>query len=97
MLKIKDNIDLKELEKYLIKLNIMDDNECAYSNVYCAIHKKDIDEIKNNCIDDYNVMFFINENNEIDYCTYSEMIDFEFVLDKVYDLIKADLVEKVGE
>jgi hypothetical protein len=28
MLKIKDGVDLKELEKYLLKLNIMDEEKC---------------------------------------------------------------------
>lgn len=96
MLKIKKE-KLNELGNYLRKLNIMDDMECIYTNVYCAVKNSDLEFIKNSCINDYNVMFFINKKNEIDYCTYPEMIDFEFVLDKVYDLIKDDLVEKVDE
>ena len=96
MLKIKDNVDLKELEKYLLKLNIMDGDKCIYTNVYCCISQDNKQYLENNCIDDYFVNFFINEHKEIDFCLYSEMINWREVFNGVYDLIKDGLVEKVG-
>ena len=75
----------------------MDDMECDYSNVYCCVSESNKEHIENNCIQDYNVEFFINKNNEIDYCTYPECRSEDVILDKLYDLIKADLVEKVSE
>ena len=95
MLKIKDNV--KELEKHLIKLNIMDGDDCKYSNVYCCIREDDYKYIKNNCIEDYFVEFFINKDNAVDYCTYPECRDEEYILDKIYDLIQSGLVEKVED
>ena len=75
MLKIKDGVDLKELEKYLLKLNIMDEEKTLYKNVYCCVSEFNKDEIKNDRIEDYNVEFFINKKREIDYCTYPECRD----------------------
>lgn len=95
MLKIKDNIDLKELEKHLLKLNIMDGDECRYTNVYCCISQDNKKFIENNCIDDYFVNFFINKQNKIDFCTYPEMLNWREVFNGIYDLIKDGLVEKV--
>ncbi len=46
MLKIKDGVDLKELEKYLLKLNIMDEEKTLYKNVYCCVSEFNKDEIK---------------------------------------------------
>ena len=93
MLKIKDNE--KELEKHLIKLNIMDGDECIATNVYCCIEKENKEYIKNNCIDDYLVEFFIDKNNEISYCQFPECRNEEVILDKIYDLTKANLTYKV--
>ena len=96
MLKIKDNVDLKELEKYgFIKVNIMDGNECIFTNVYCAMNDRDKEYIENNCINDYFFQFFINEDNEIDYCCYPEQRSGTFIENKLYDLIKDGLLEKV--
>lgn len=97
MLKIKDGVDLKELEKYLLKLNIMDEEKTLYKNVYCCVSEFNKDEIKNDRIEDYNVEFFINKKREIDYCTYPECRDETKILDKIYDLIQAGLVEKVED
>lgn len=98
MLKIKDGIDLKELEKYgFIKVNIMDGDECVFTNIYCAINDEDKIYIENNCINDYFVQFFINEDNEVDYCCYPEQRSETFIENKFFELIKDELVEKVGE
>ena len=74
MLKIKDNVDLKELEKYgLYKTK-------AYrSYVYT----------------DKNIG--VEENRTINTWDYLECTDLDEYNDVLYDLIKAGLVEKVGE
>lgn len=73
MLKIKDNVDLKELEKFGFK----------YINDKCfiSIH--------------YKQAFFITPNE--DKIIVPERIIEGNDLDILYDLIKSDLVEKVGE
>ena len=92
MLKIKDNVDLKELEKY--------------GFVYCK--RNDYGKITNEIIyrnnkEDINI--FVDDNNEYiprilfmmnDISSYQESTCFMFS-NTLYDLIKADLVEKVEE
>lgn len=98
MLKIKDNVDLKELEKYgFIKLNIMDDDDCIETKVYCAIQKDNKCFIENNCINNYFVEFYFNDNREIDYCCYPEQRSESFFNNIIFDLIKDGLVEKVED
>ena len=99
MLKIKDNVDLKELKKYGFKQTI--------KNTYYIekIYKADED---NELFKDFNIQIVINPytniydkkiNNKLIGCfnTRDDEIDEQFDLDTLYDLIKADLVEKVGE
>lgn len=74
MLKIKDNIDLKELENFGFKLN--DDEE----------YQLTIE--KNNCR-----TICVVENDRTIYIQSIGYVVQE--LDVLYDLIKADLVEKV--
>lgn len=71
MLKIKDNVDLKELEKFGFQQ--------GQEGCYNYIVKKDYMVV---CVN-------ADENREI-YC-------HDCGLDLLYDLIKADLVEKVAE
>ena len=84
MLKIKDNVDLKELEKYGFEYFI---NGCGTYG-YCFLTKRGFitivekDEEFNN---EYNEERMIKENDIVKH------------IDLLYDLIKADLVEKVGE
>ena len=82
MLKIKDNVDLKELEKFGFK------KESKW--FYCK-------RIDNNWWDTINVS--TDGDKEIyratEVCGYSE-IDYD-IEEFINDLIKADLVEKVGE
>ena len=81
MLKIKDDVDLKELEKFGFKhIDVCDD-------IWYTYYKKKIDN---------------NTDIHIDYSdrkieTRSVIYDYESYewLDTLYDLIKADLVEKV--
>lgn len=76
MLKIKDNVDLKELEKF---------GFWEWENTWGVYTKKDIIPT----IEDADL--FLYEYDRI--IMFSEDSD----LDVLYDLIKADLVEKVGE
>lgn len=84
MLKIKDNVDLKELEKYLTYktfTNLCDEKISAWC-----------------CIDKYNdIQFYFDKNGKISYTTYPECRSEEIIYCKLYDLIKANLVEKVED
>ncbi len=94
ILKLKKNIDVKELEKHLIKLNIMDDNKCIHKNVYCCVEEEDKIHIKHNNIQNDYVQFFINRKREITYCNYPEERNEEAINIKIFDLTKVDLLEK---
>ena len=95
MLKIKDNVDLKELEKFGFRYN---EETCAYTRL---VDKNNI--IKKQCF--VSVVSKINSINiglipkVIYLCTpFSistfEENSFEYIID---DLIKSGLVEKVDE
>ena len=75
MLKIKDNVDLKELEKYGFKYTFGEDYHKSNSNMYVSLG--DNQELNINCDDSY----FDEDINEC--------------IEWIYDLIKADLVEKI--
>jgi len=87
MLKIKDNVDLKELEKYGFK-------KCEEN------YRKHKYSWKRDLVNGYYELY-VNRNNElhIDIVTNwnYEMIIVGKLQDTLYDLIKADLVEKVEE
>lgn len=97
ILKLKKNIDVKELEKHLIKLNIMDDNKCIHKNVYCCVEEEDKIHIKHNNIQNVYVQFFINRKRKITYCNYPEERNEEVINIKIFDLTKVNLLEKVEE
>lgn len=102
MLKIKDDVDLKELEKCGLEyLTIEDYDEEELCKAFCAIDEDEkefyIDDIKARKIDRSCVQFFIDKNREISYCTYPEERSETFILDKIYDLTQAGFVEKVEE
>ena len=84
MLKIKDNADLKELEKFGFEYD--KEIKCYYKkcigtfNKYLVCDYEDIDVCKG-------LIVFHNDS----------AFDTTLYLDTLYDLIKADLVEKVGE
>lgn len=77
MLKIKDNVDLKELEKYGFRS-------------YYIVGKKY-----------YEIVYKNGNNIKVNSDTRFIHLNFNSVCNKIpnviYDLIKADLVEKVGE
>ena len=103
MLKIKDDVNLKELEKFGFTLN--EDNNYEYKELYPLeddgtryIDDNDFDYI-------WRITFYKRDfgyelwieiiNND---CTYhNEGDEVEGIGNLIYDLIKADLVEKVGE
>lgn len=98
-LKIRYDADPKELEKYLMKLDILDTysgEEYLCKDVYCCVDE----DTANTCdgkVYSFDVQFYINEKREIAYCTYPEQRNNTFILDKVYDLIKAGLLIKEEE
>ena len=77
MLKLKDNVDLKELEKYGFKYN-------DYSGQY-KIRERNIDGA---------TFIYINVWNRKILFRQDKTLDKE-CLNTLYDLIKANLIEKV--
>lgn len=94
MLKIKDNIDLKELEKFGFHNVDWDyENDCEMENANCygEFYSKRI------FYDDSYCDIYL-DNKKI----YIRMKDYRFYLlncvcETLFDLIKADLVEKVDD
>ena len=98
MLKIRDDIDLKELEKY------------GFKNNFCEVWERDLSNEKN---DKYKTSILVNPlygeidrmlvyytNNKVDPNELEldeEDIDLCGKIDILYDLIKDGLVEKVEE
>ena len=88
MLKIKDNVDLKELEKFGFEIdedNIKIDSSLIIYSKYCW----------------KNLFIYVDENRIIyaEQCDYikGQVLGGNENFDTLYDLIKADLVEKVGD
>ncbi len=99
MLKIKESVDLKELKKFGFKQTIQ--------NTYYVEKTYKADE-DNELFKDFNIQIVINPyigifdkkiNNKLVGCfnARDDEIDEQFDLDILYDLIKADMVEKVEE
>ena len=78
MLKIKDNVELKELEKFGFK----HEKENGYYEINFAINPNGFDGLS------------ISERSRIIYCYTNSIGKPQHIL---YDLIKADLVEKVED
>ena len=78
MLKIKDNVDLKELEKFGFK---------EYNDCYSRLYKTDTSTVINK---------ETRELRDIDIDSFLTIVDLG-ESKRVNDLIKADLVEKVGD
>ena len=89
MLKIKDNVDLKELEKFGFELNDIYGWRYEYKNSENIINNDNpiLAPYK-----DINVVCLVDNNLYIHCNTHLVKIP-----DIIYDLIKADLVEKVGD
>ena len=98
MLKIKDNVDLKELKKFgFKKLNILDDKNVIAKDVYCLVADEDKYLIKNSSIENTFVQYYFNKNRCKTYCIYPEELNLSLIEETDFDLIKADLVEKFKE
>lgn len=78
MLKIKDNVDLKELEKFGFE-----ENSFYYSKTFNFEYY----EVKIDVEKDRKYLIIQNDYYDSDYACYIPSL--------IYDLIKADLVEKV--
>lgn len=90
MLKIKDNVDLEELEKFGFKPKY-DENT---GKIYKYVHKFVINEKASKI--DLEIEKDIHLRGQYDYIEYWEVRLTEFEgIDTLYDLIKADLVEMV--
>ena len=96
MLKIKDNVDLKELEKYGF--------EPRYDTYTGEIYE--FENVRNNYIGltghpiskSILSIFYVKEKKKKKWYFKSDIRSFEDeVQDIIYDLIKADLVEKVDD
>ena len=95
MLKIKDNVDLKELEKFGFKI-LKDDKELTPldDDYFSILAVKNLGTHYTIIIDNdecYREISIHPENST------PFRITLTFQLDVLYDLIKADLVEKVSE
>lgn len=78
-LKIKENVDLKELEKF----GFVEEN-----NKFIKMQDRfGVDE----------GLIIDKKTRKLDWNTYEDLIDLDWLLNAVFDLIKADLVEKVEE
>lgn len=85
MLKLKDNVNLKELEKFgFTTSKKVKDKYNFDTKLVKAVFKSE---------DDFNAMTISNKRS-IDLTDYFENIKW---LDTLYDLIKADLIEKVDD
>ena len=95
MLKIKDDVDLKELERFeyqFVKFNYIANK--PYEN------PRYIKEVYNDIINRFNLVVVIDNrliSVEKYFDTYYELIEDESSKLYIQDLIQAGLVEKVGE
>lgn len=93
MLKIKDNVDLKELEKFGFKLT---DKNKYYSIIYTYFPLGDSLPCEKNYLSvNIETRKIFNHIWGITWQGRNNHYSFEFS-EVLYDLIKADLVEKVG-
>ena len=83
MLKIKDNVDLKELEKFQFEL----DNDIGQYFYYGFTEPNDCSEIR---------IYVDIDTREIS-TGFDPYVSPYKIHDKIYDLIQAGLVEKVKE
>ena len=92
MLKIKDNVDLKELEKF----GFIEYNGWYYKTITPEKYQEHLNYIEVRVWKDRELYFtYCYEDEEKKY--FFRKQDYCYGLDTIYDLIKADLVEKVEE
>lgn len=87
MLKIKDNVDLKELEKFGFKREF-DEDILEYTE-----YKNIIDDIEIT-VDFNRIIYIWGEDSN---CISCNQLCIDEGLNSLFDLIKADFVEKVEE
>ena len=107
MLKIKDDVDLKELEKFKFKPKYDEDTgkiKYWYKNIYDwnfynAEYMEYVIELGDKIY--YRKTYFKRKRKDVKNVLNLKMAKkgtaFEMFFDTLYDLIKAGLVEKVGE
>ena len=83
MLKIKDDVDLKELEKFGFEYD--EDNNCYF---YYGFTRADCKS---------EIRIYIYNDTRVIATGFDEYVDPNKIYNKIYDLIKAGLVEKVEE
>lgn len=95
MLKIKDNVDLKELKKFGFKItydiNTGEINYCRLENkLHLRNHYFEVNvDIETRILE---IRSYSNASFENSHCNIEEIVE-----EILYDLTKADLVEKVEE
>lgn len=93
MLKIKDNVELKELEKFGFE-----ENELIRSNGEKYFVLKKMTDACSYYVDIYFVVNLVNNHLRFDTSAYAiQDIDAEDFAEVLFDLIQAGLVEKVVE
>lgn len=92
MLKIKDNVDLKELEKFGFELQYFDYN--LNKKLDIPICKKEYKKFKNG---NYSYIFIINRKIYVNKSYSYYYVALKNVKKYIQDLIQAGLVEKVVE
>lgn len=80
MLKIKDNVDLKELEKFGFEY----DEDIKQYFYYAYTEPNDMSEVR----------YYVETNTRKLSIGFDEYVSPYKILDKAYDLIKADMVVK---
>lgn len=93
MLRIKEGIELKELEKFGFKLNgagcwVKNIDNSDFENFETEIVINPLNAIIKN-----QIVHYINNSNDL-WKVEEELIDLTSEIDIIYDLIKADIVEK---
>ena len=94
MLKIKDSVDLKELEKFGFTHA---DFNVLYMIKYIPGNLKNPIKVINEKMEYYRTLYIDKSNKNL--FAYNDFLDCEIPMKKkwIKDLIKADLVEKVEE
>ena len=99
MLKIKDNVDLKELAKFGFKILLEEDEfekriKKDIMNLYCTRAYKNIGNHFTIVIENDE---YINQITILPDSEFPLKLSFSWQLDILYDLIQAGLIEKIGE
>ena len=94
MLKIKDNVDLKELEKFGFKNSVKNTYYKRETNDDCERFETNI---VINPVGNFEKNEIILEIADLDNSEEKSDIDIGIRLDTIYDLIQAGLVEKIEE